>query len=89
MAKTKPKPKTLSCLLCHKSLKNLLLSEGGIQPQGGLAFETYGHYGSTYFDPMDGHWITLTVCDLCVAEAEKAGRVHRSEAKDMRRAEFG
>lgn len=41
---------------------------GEFQPSGGLAFRTRGHYGSTFFDPMDGSGLEIAVCDECVSQ---------------------
>jgi hypothetical protein len=54
---------TVDCIACGKSLLNLATE--GYQPSGGLAFQTSGHYGST-FDPMDGSTLEIVVCDDCV-----------------------
>ena len=32
----------------------------------GLHFRTYGHYGSTIFDPMDGTYLDVAICDECI-----------------------
>lgn len=39
-----------------------------LQPMGGLHFLTYGHYGSTVFDPMDGSKLNIAVCDDCLTK---------------------
>jgi hypothetical protein len=36
------------------------------QPAEGTAFQSQGHYGSTVFDPMDGSYIEINVCDDCL-----------------------
>lgn len=41
---------------------------GEFQPSGGLAFQTTGHYGSAFFDPMDGSRLEIAVCDQCVSQ---------------------
>lgn len=73
----------LHCIRCEKQMHNILDSFDeranlkGCQPNDGLAFYTQGHYGSTYFDPMDGSYIEICVCDECLESADKAGRVYR------------
>lgn len=48
------------------------------QPIDGLAFMTYGHYGSGHFDPMNmNSFLELSICDECVLKAEKEGLVYR------------
>lgn len=54
------------CFNCGAALKNL--DEDGFQPSEGLAFVTPGHYGSTVFDPMDGTFLELAICDDCLKE---------------------
>ena len=42
------------------------------QPYAATAFMTQGHYGSTVFDPMDGTWLEINICDDCLkAHSEK------------------
>lgn len=64
----------LSCIRCDKQLENAF-DDVTNQPSGGLAFSAMGHYGGTLFDPMDGSYIELNVCDVCLAELRGAGRV--------------
>lgn len=62
------------CIACRKEMQNIM--EGhGIQPSGGVAFATQGHYGSTVFDPMDGTTIEICVCDDCLKNAIGVGQV--------------
>jgi hypothetical protein len=60
----------LTCILCGGELPN---PYSRFQPDGGLAFITYGHYGSTIFDPMDGSGLEIAVCDPCVLWALEKG----------------
>jgi hypothetical protein len=55
------------------------ISKGCHQPVDGLGFHTRGAYGSSYFDPMDGSYLELSICDGCVEEADKKGFVNRGE----------
>lgn len=57
----------LPCIACGKRLENALFDVDN-QPYGGTAFVSFGHYGSTFFDPMDGQNIEINVCDLCLAK---------------------
>lgn len=59
----------LTCIRCANDMDNI--SPKGFQPSGGLAFHTYGHYGSSFFDPLDGTCIQIAVCDNCL-EAMRA-----------------
>lgn len=62
--------KTLPCFCCNKKLTPAL-SEEENQPYNGTKFFSYGHYGSTYFDPMDGSCLEINICDQCLREKEK------------------
>lgn len=55
----------LTCIKCNKELKSCF--DDAVQPLGGTAFRTYGHYGSTVFDPMDGSYLDIVVCDECLS----------------------
>ncbi len=58
---------SLPCIVCHRSLENF--SNSPNQPNNGLAFTSYGHYGSTAFDPMNGSFLELNICDPCLLSA--------------------
>lgn len=58
--------KEMKCIICGKILESAFDNE--IQPYGGTMFSTYGHYGSTVFDPMDGTQLILIICDPCLVE---------------------
>jgi hypothetical protein len=57
-----------SCIVCKKELRDLSSDTGedSVHPVDGLHFRTYGHYGSTVFDPMDGTYLDIVVCDECI-----------------------
>lgn len=55
----------LPCIACGKQLQNSF-EDVENQPSEGTAFHTHGHYGSTIFDPMDGQYLELNVCDDCL-----------------------
>lgn len=55
----------LPCVVCEKELLNVDEASTN-QPSEGLAFITHGHYGGTVFDPMDGRYLELNVCDECL-----------------------
>lgn len=69
----------VTCLKCEQALESLLPDSQGHQPIRGLAFKTRGHYGSTYFDPMDGTYLELSVCDKCVRNADRKGYIYHSQ----------
>lgn len=63
----------IPCLSCGEELDNLYyeMRDGNrveVHPMGGLHFRTYGHYGSTVFDPMDGSYLDIAICDECVTK---------------------
>jgi hypothetical protein len=60
------------CFVCNRPLENVL-EDCDNQPDGGTAFQTHGHYGSTAFDPMDGQYLELNICDPCLLE--RASRI--------------
>lgn len=62
----------INCFCCDKELDNMHYESRNkesyvyVHPMGGLHFQTYGHYGSTVFDPMDGSSLDIAICDECV-----------------------
>lgn len=60
---------TVTCIVCKEQLENITYegAENNVQPVNGLHFETYGHYGSTIFDPVIAPLrLDIVVCDDCV-----------------------
>ena len=39
-----------------------------VHPIDGTVFRTYGHYGSTVFDPMDASFLEIVICCSCLKE---------------------
>ena len=78
---------TLSCIVCGKVLENAVEGVKN-QPNDGLAFRSYGHYGSAVFDPVDNNktFLEVNVCDNCLIEAQKVDRVRggRMEARYLK-----
>lgn len=37
-------------------------------PMDGTHFLTYGHYGSTVHDPMDGSYLNIIICNKCLKD---------------------
>lgn len=63
-----------ACIKCGKELANV--AQVGMQPMGGTMFRTYGHYGSTIFDPVvGGHYLEIVICDECLAPEMKNRKV--------------
>lgn len=61
-----------NCIVCNTEVENLDIAypDNAVQvhPIGGTVFRTYGHYGSTVFDPMDGSYLEIVVCDSCLKD---------------------
>lgn len=80
----------IGCLACGKELDNLeytTISKGTkveVHPMDGLHFRTYGHYGSTVFDPMDGAYLDIAICDDCVMK--NIDKVRGNGVKSLRQA---
>lgn len=60
----------IKCFCCDKDLDNWKYKVKDkrveVHPMNGLAFRSYGHYGSTVFDPMNGTSIDIGICDDCI-----------------------
>jgi len=62
---------TIDCIVCGKELNNWEYehedAKTEVHPMNGLHFRTYGHYGSTIFDPMgNGATLDVAICDVCI-----------------------
>ena len=66
---------SIRCLCCRKKLPNVQELKNGVQPIGGIAFHTQGHYGTRLFDPMDGSSLHVAICDECVGDGIERGDV--------------
>jgi len=64
----------LQCFKCGVQLRRAV-DDNEAQPDEGVMFSASGNYGSTVFDPMDGSYLLINICDRCVAEAGEQGRV--------------
>lgn len=66
----------IPCFKCGKTLNRVADNE--LQPYGGTAFSTYGHYGSTFWDSFHGEEIVVIICDECLnANKSKIARRKR------------
>jgi hypothetical protein len=70
-----PASEALPCVICGAQLERIDNMSDESCPYKGTNFTTHGHYGSTVFDPMDGSFITLNICDPCLTRAGEQGRV--------------
>jgi hypothetical protein len=63
---------TLSCVRCDKELEsateNWPEEHEYNQPYDGTTFISHGQYGSTVWDPFDGSYIEINVCDDCLQQ---------------------
>ncbi len=67
----------LPCFTCGKTLKNAF-PDADNQPSEGTEFRTYGHYGSTFWDSLDGEELVLNICDDCLrGHTERLGQHKR------------
>lgn len=65
----------LPCVICGQYLKRVDDMSDETAPYRGTNFNSYGHYGSTVFDPMDGTFISFNLCDPCLVAAGEQQRV--------------
>lgn len=65
----------MKCFCCDGDMKMWDYSDDAIHPLNGLHFISYGHYGSSYFDPMDGSLINITICDVCLEKKSESSKI--------------
>ena len=53
------------CFSCGKQLASVGLGTVN-QPYRATTFISYGQYGSTAYDPLDGSHIEINICDECL-----------------------
>jgi hypothetical protein len=70
-------PSSCVCVVCGTVLENI--GDPGFQPLRGLAFSTRGHYGSSFFDPMDATYLEIVICDECMKGDRVRPWTYRSE----------
>lgn len=71
----------LPCIICNKELEPVGRFTETNQPYGGTTFATHGHYGSTVFDPMDGTFLEINLCDKCLVLAAERQAVYVSRSR--------
>lgn len=61
-----------NCIICKCDVENWDIAypedKPMVHPIGGTVFRTYGHYGSSVFDPMDASYLEVVFCDSCLTE---------------------
>jgi hypothetical protein len=76
--------KPVPCIVCDRVLKEAI-SDSTNQPYKATTFKTRGHYGSTFFDPMDSSYLEINVCDVCLERAKSDEKiVHYSNTKEVK-----
>jgi hypothetical protein len=82
-----------NCIICDVEVDNWDIAypenPKAVHPIGGTAFRTYGHYGSTVFDPMDASYLEIVICDPCLKSRknrtyEGVNEQRRQEMEDRR-----
>ena len=71
-------PKPLTCIVCDYQPVEAMNNTTN-HPYKATAFTSRGHYGSTFFDPMDGSYIEINVCDECLVKAQAKGQIYVSK----------
>ncbi len=66
----------IPCIICNKALEPVF-PETSDQPSQANSFVTHGTYGSEYFDPLDGSYIYINICDGCLEALESSGAARR------------
>lgn len=60
------------CIICNKQLDSAIPEDSSLsgtnQPYKGIAFMSYGHYGSTIFDPRPNskYFLEVIICEDCI-----------------------
>lgn len=82
MQQTPAVARPFNCICCNRSVETAM--EGTTQPYAATSFNTIGHYGSTVFDPMDGSYLSINVCDDCLVKAAARGVVRYTTRQNQR-----
>lgn len=68
-----------NCIICDTEVENwngaYPENPSTVHPIGGTVFRTYGHYGSTVFDPMSAEFMEIVLCDPCLKD--RLSNTHR------------
>lgn len=66
----------LPCIVCGKELEDAAPSHPTTnQPWEANIFFSYGHYGATAFDEVNGQFLEINVCTECLIENSRRGRI--------------
>src|SRR5690606_10525551 len=76
------------CFVCNSPLKRAFNDDKEL-PYAGTIFISYGHYGSTVYDPLPtgDSYLEIFICDICLIERkERVEKVERrTEQKEISR----
>ena len=71
--------KTHPCIICGTPVECMEYDNEddrrGLHPMDGTEFFTYGHYGSTVFDPMNGSSMHIVICNTCLTHRQQAALI--------------
>lgn len=71
----------LTCIVCGRHFDSAANDPSfDAVPYEGTLFYSRGHYGSTAFDPMDGTWLEIVVCDQCLLTRQARTALVQPEA---------
>jgi hypothetical protein len=78
--------KPLPCIICGFQPAPVFNGEYSpddkeIQPAEAVMFTSKGNYGSKYFDPLDGSYLVLNICDSCVENSVDNGYIVKIDSK--------
>lgn len=65
---------TVPCIVCGKALENVF-EDSENQPSEGCVFSSHGQFGSRVWDPMDGQYLEVNICDECLVKKANEGCV--------------
>lgn len=67
-------PAPVPCIICDKVVYKVFEGVEN-QPYEATNFQSYGQYGSTTWDPFDGSYLEINICDTCMREKAAAGKI--------------
>ena len=71
------------CIVCGYEPDTAFHGCTSNQPYKATTFLSRGHYGSTFFDPMDGTYIEINVCDVCLERAKSDKKIVHYDGKKV------
>ena len=77
----------VACICCRRDLKDLGTGSPN-HASDANAFISYGQYGSRLFDPMDGSYLEVNICDQCLEMAVTDCLVLRGKPREFNKLEI-